>query len=134
MGFAGLELGRYGAEEAKDMMAKLGKIPADKQAKIDGMLVNIEVDGMMGSVRTQEQAVEAGKKFLVMEKEGRVPSGRTALAFYSVILEAHAAEKDAKSYEATLGVFKKLLEGERNADKILKRYEDTLAKLKKGDG
>lgn len=131
---AGLELGRYDADQAKEKIAGLGKIPADKQKLIDGMLVNLEVDAVMADVRSQEQAIEAGTKFLVMEKAGRVPTGRTAWAFYSVILEVHADNKDAKTYEATLGVLRKLLEGERNAARILKRYEDTLEKLKQGDG
>lgn len=130
---AGLELGRYDAEKATEMMGKLGKIPADKKKVIDGMLVNLEVDAVVATVRTKEQAAEAGKKLLAMEKEGRVPTGRSARTFYSLILEAHAAEKDAKAYEKTLDVLKELLKGERNAARMLKGYEDTLEKLK-GDG
>ncbi len=131
---AGLELGRYDADKAKELLGTLGKVPADKQKAIDGLLVNLEVDGVIAGVRSKDQAVEAGKGFLEMEKAGRVPTGRSARAFYSVILEVYEADKDAKAYEATLGVLKKLVEGERNADRILKRYQDTLEKLKKGDG
>lgn len=131
---AGLELGRYDVDAAKDKLAGLGKVAADKQKVIDGLLINLEVDGVMADVRSQEQVVEAAVKFRDMEKAGRVPTGRSARVFYSVILEGHAADKDAKAYEATLGVLKKLLEGERNAERILKRYEDTLEKLKQGDG
>ncbi|MFM1870619.1 MAG: hypothetical protein RL398_41 [Planctomycetota bacterium] len=129
---AGMELGRYTAEDAKAMLPKLGKIPADKQAKIDGMLVNSEVDALMANVRTKEQAAEVGRKFAEMDKAGKVPSGRAALSFYSIMLETHEADKDAKAFEATLEKLKKLVEGERNADRVIKRYEATLEKLKNG--
>jgi len=131
---AGLELGRYDAGQAKERLGRLGEIPADKRQRIDSLLVNLEVDAVMADVRSQEQAIEAGKKFLAMEKDGRVPTGRTALTFYSVILEVHADNKDAKAYEASLGVLRQLAEGERGAARLLKRYEQTLERLKQGDG
>lgn len=131
---AGLQLGRYDAEQARAKLGKLGPVPADKQKTIDGLLVNLEVDGVIAGVRTKAEAAEAGKSFLAMEKAGRIPSGRSAMGFYSVILETHEAAKDAKAYEATLTVLKRLFEGERNAARILKRYEDTLERLKQGDG
>jgi len=131
---AGMELGAYDADQAKEKLAKLGPIPKDKQAKIDGMLVNFEVDAMMAKVRTQQQAEEAGRKFAEMEKEGRVPTGRTAWNFYAVMLAAHEAAGDAEAYEKALGVFKSLVEGQPNAARMTKRFEDTLEKLKKAKG
>jgi hypothetical protein len=83
-------------------------------------------------VRNKEQAAEAGRKFVEMEKAGKIPTGRTALSFYSMMLETHEADKDVKAFEKTLETLKKLVEGERNAAAILKRYETTLEKMKEG--
>jgi hypothetical protein len=129
---AGMELGRYTADDAAKMLPKLGKIPADKQKKIDGMLVNAEVDKLSTTVRNKEQAAEAGRKFVEMEKAGKIPTGRTALSFYSMMLETHEADKDVKAFEKTLETLKKLVEGERNAAAVIKRYEATLEKMKAG--
>jgi hypothetical protein len=131
---AGIELGRYDADQAKERLGKLGTIPADKQKAIDGLLVNLEVDGMMAEVGSPLQAVEVGRKFLAMEQAGRVPTGRAARTFYALILEVHAADKDAPAYEAKLEIMTKLLEGDRNAARLLKRFADTLEKLKQSDG
>lgn len=128
----GMELGRYTADDAAAMLPKLGKIPAEKQKKIDGMLANAEFEKLSTGVRTKEQAAEAGRKLIEMEKAGKIPTGRLALSFYSMMLETHEADKDAKAYEKTLEALKKLVEGERNAAKVIERYEATLEKLKAG--
>lgn len=129
---AGMEMGRIQAEEANARLSKLGKLPAAKQAKIDALLVASEVDALMKGVRTKPEAAEVGRKFAAMEKAGKVPTGRTALSFYAMMLEAHEADKDAKAFAATLKKLTKAAEGERNADKLLKRYEATLKKLQDG--
>ncbi len=125
-----LELGQCTAAVANERLSRLGPIPAAKLAALQTLIVNAEVEGLMADVRTKVEAAAAGRTFLVMAREGRIPSGRTALTFYSVILETHEADRDAAAYEATLAEFKKRIEGERNADRVIRRYEMTLQKLK----
>lgn len=131
---AGMELGRYGPDEAKEMLGKLGPLPKDKQKVVDDMLVNAEVEEMTKGLRSQEQAVEVGKKFIKMAEDGRVPTGRTAMNFYMMMMAAQEAAEDVKGYEKSLDAFRKLVEGEPRAARALKRCEDTLEKLKAGKG
>ena len=127
---AGLELGRYRADEAKKLLSKLGPLSKDKQEKIDGLLTNLEVEEIWSGLRSQAQAIEAGRKFLVMEQNGRVPTGRTGMNFYVAILAAHEADANVEGFEKALVTFRELVRGEPRAARMLERMEATLEKLK----
>lgn len=133
---SGLRIGRYDFEQAKARREALGEIPLDAATQIETLLVDLEVQTVLARVREREQVLDAGRHFLAMLEQERVPTGRLAASFYSAILEVHADRKDAKAYAATLDRLRKLVEGERGAARMLKRYEDVLARLEeqaKGD-
>lgn len=130
---AGIELSLYDVEQAKAKLAALGDVPADKRQQIDGLLLDLEVEARMASVRSQQQAIEAGREFLAMEQQGRVPTGRAAITFHALILEVHADAKDVKAYKAKLETLRKVLDGERNAERILKRFEARLEELEQAE-
>ncbi len=130
----GLELGGRSMAAARERLQKLGDIPAEQRQALAALILNAEVDALMAEVRTKAQAAEVGRTFLVMERQGRVPTGRAAITFYSVILETHEAAADAAAYAATLEQFKRCIAGQRNADRVVRRYEATLEKLRQQQG
>lgn len=129
----GVAMGKVNFAAAKEQAAKLGKLDAEQQKKVDEALLNLEIGDVMAGVRTQEQATEAGKKFAKMMAEGRVPTGSAARNFYAVILTAMEAEKDVAGFEKALAAFKKLVENEPRSARVIEQLEGRLKKLK-GDG
>ena len=129
---ARIDMGQVNFDQAKEQMAALGKLDAGKQKQFEGLLLGLEVDSMMASVRAQPQAVEVGKKFAAMQAAGRIPTGKSARTFYSMIMTAMEADKDAKGFEKALDAFKKLTADEPNAKRIHDQFDQRLAKLKGG--
>jgi hypothetical protein len=129
----GVAMGKINFAAAKEQAAKLGKLDAEQQKKVDETLLNLEVADVMSGVRTQEQATEAGKKFAQMMNEGRIPTGSAARNFYAVILTAMEAEKDVAGFEKVLGAYKKLIENEPRGARVIEQLEVRLKRLK-GDG
>lgn len=134
---AEMALGRLdltAAKERADKVAALGTLDAERQQQLTSALIGLEVEAMLAGARTPEAAAELGKKCLAMLQAGRVPTGRSARTFYLHAMSAAQKVGDVKSYEAALTVMEKLLAGQKGADVALKRYRETLERLKSEGG
>lgn len=130
---AGIDLGKVKFEEAKATAGGLGKLNAETQKKVDVALLNLEVADAMSTVRSQEAAIEAGKKFATMLDAGRVPEGNAARNFFMMILQAKEAEKDAAGYEKALNSLKKAFGDDQRMKRAIEQADAKLKQLK-GEG
>ncbi|MBK8096871.1 MAG: hypothetical protein IPK26_07180 [Planctomycetes bacterium] len=134
---AEMTLGRLDLAAAKARAEKalaLGALDGERKQKLDGALIGLEVEDLMAGARTREAAAEMAEKCLAMLKEGRVPTGRVARTFYLQAMSAAEKVNDAKTYETALGAVEKMMAGQQGAEAMLKRFRETLEKLKAGDG
>lgn len=131
---AEMTLGRLDSAAAKARAEKLGALDGERKQKLDSALIGLEVEDMMAGARTREAAAEMAEKCLAMLKDGRVPTGRVARTFYLQAMSAAEKAKDAKTYETALGAVEKMMAGQQGADAMLKRFRETLEKLKAEGG
>lgn len=127
------EMGRHSLEEARARFQKLGVTDKAATARFESVLLDREVEGVAANVRSKDSAIAAGKQFLAMEGEGRIPTGDNAVrTFWQMILTCAEAEKDAGLYEKCLGKLRPIYEKLPNGQKALDRMEATLKELRSG--
>ncbi|MCA8973728.1 MAG: hypothetical protein KDC98_03355 [Planctomycetes bacterium] len=124
---ARIEMGSITLAEAKEAEAGLGKVKAEKKARIFELMLDLEVEDAMAGVRTRTQAAEVGRRFAEMWGQGRAPKkGRPASTFFGLILEAAAQDKDAKLYERALAKYEKVAPQGKNRERTIERLRKRL--------
>ena len=127
-----IELGKLDFDAASKQAKGLGELTNEQKARIDGLLLGLEVS-KLASARTPDARAAASKQMLGMMKEGRIPTGNAARLFYSMVLTAAEAEKDAKAFEQAMEGIKQLVGDDARAKPMLDSMQKRLDKLK-GDG
>ena len=130
---AQLGFGQLKLDEAKKKVTALGKLTPERQAVLDPLIANLEVEEI-----EKEQARALGKKFLELKKAGKIPADdRARMRFWSGLLAYAEDQKDAALYEEAMkGHLEAFLKAEPRMEQLLDAlrddYERTLAKLKAG--
>jgi len=142
-----LEFGNYGAADARKAYEALGTVGDAEKTKIEGLLAVLEIREVMAAINKKAEKVgdapdkdaqfkllriEAGKKFMEMNKAGRVPGAGTneTSMFWSFILEAAEDAKDVAAFEAGLAKLKDLYASNPQAQKFIQDKEAILQKMK----
>lgn len=128
---ARIEMGGTTLTEARRAAARLEDVPAAKRTRLAELMLDLEVNETMSAIRTRTQAAEAGRRFVAMLKQDRVPrNGRAAANFWALVMEAAYADKDAKMYERALGAYAKVAPQGRRRQAVLDRLARRLEELK----
>lgn len=127
------ELGHLDLAAAKKRIAELKDLTKDQQAKLDGLLVDLEAAEIGKTITNDKKTwVEAGKKYAEMKKSGRIPQKEeNILNFHVCIMEYAEGQKDATLFEESMNAVIKALGSRINA-KWKETQEQRLAKLKEG--
>lgn len=129
---ARIEMGALDLATANKEAEALGKIGDKQQTRLTELLLNLEVDAM-ARVRSQAQAAEAGRRFTAMWDAGRVPSGRSAGRFFSLIMEAAYTDKDVKLFTRALRRYEVVASQGRRREAVIEGYRKKLELLKGKD-
>lgn len=130
---AQLELSHLDLATAKKRIEELSDLNADQKAKLNGLLVDLEIADIAKSITNDKKTqADAGKKFLEMKKAGKTPKGdETVGNFYVCIMEYAETQKDAATFEEAMNAVLKHY-GTRINAKWKQTSEERLAKLKEG--
>jgi hypothetical protein len=126
-----LKVGNVTVDEGRTAAAALEGLDPAKKAEIEDALLAKEISLKMPKSRSPEEFQRAGKAFLTMYEQGRVPKDqRTATNFFYLILEYTYAQGDAAKFETALGKMKALIGNNPRAEGFVKQQESRLAELK----
>jgi hypothetical protein len=119
------EMGQMTAEELKKALPGLGKLSAEQQKKLDGVLANAMVDEI--------QKTAAGEKYAAMLAKGMIPIDEQRRgAFYLGLLEYADYKGDAGLFEQALDGAKEIYGSNPQAGGFFRAKEARLAELKAG--
>ncbi|HYE99522.1 MAG TPA: hypothetical protein VEJ18_11455 [Planctomycetota bacterium] len=126
-----VKMGHVTADAAEKQAAELTLTPEQKTA-LEGAVADARVMEIARGVRSNEQAKEAGKKFLAMHKAGKAgPSSEEAAQPYWIMLMMAAEEtKDVEAFETGLKTLKAKFGDNPRAQAFFKKQEETLKELK----
>jgi hypothetical protein len=122
---ARLENSKLTSEEGKKELAGLDV--GDRKARIDALILTLEVRETLSKARTPEARAEAGKTFLGWHRAGKSPSEDGWLAFGNAILTYAEQAKDARVYEEILGILR-----EKLSEPAYKTWLEARAKVLEG--
>jgi len=107
-----LKLHHFNLADGQKYRDSLKDLVADQRAKIDALLVVVEMGEVVDSLRkgkekdpakVKEMKAEAGRKFWAMHKAGRIPAEDNSFGnFYSTILDYAEHDKDIPTFELAL--------------------------------
>lgn len=128
---ASLEMSPMTPEELEKRLKECGELTKEQKARIDPLLLNNEVHGLLESVQSEEEAMALAPKFLEMKKAGRIPTGDDeSMGFWMVLMNHAESEKDIALFEEALGAMREKLKDNPRAKKFLTSREETLQEMK----
>jgi hypothetical protein len=114
-------------DEAKKALAAQTDLSAEEKAKVEAALPSLEMSGHMGTA--WKDRIATGRKLAEMLKGGRIPSGKEAGSFFSMIMAAAEADKDAKLADSVLTAAKAAAEKDPSMKRMVDTLEKTAAKI-----
>jgi hypothetical protein len=126
-----LDLGRLKLEEARARAAGFAMLTAEQKARIEQMLLDLEVHELLESVRSVERRNEVAKRCAEMAVAGKVPSGDLLTTFWSYVIQHAEGSKDVPLFEKGLAALKTALAGEERAARFLESLEKRLEELRR---
>ncbi len=127
---AEIGLGKVKFPEAQARFAKMKKLKPAVKADLEVALLNSEVTHLLDSIgRDEEKSKEVGAKFAAMVAEKRIPTGDSAIMFWSLILNHAETTTDAKLYKKALDFFVGKFGDEKRYEGAIKRLKETYEKL-----
>ncbi len=129
---ARVDLGQLDFAKAKEEAAGL-KAYGEMQKRIDAALLDLEIGDVMSGVRSQEQAIEAGKTFAGMIEAGRMPTkkGIPTAQFWMMTSEHAKDSEDAELFERCLNGVKDALDNDKRYQRVFDNLQKQLDELKK---
>ncbi|HEY3226675.1 MAG TPA: hypothetical protein VGK61_06765 [Planctomycetota bacterium] len=131
-----LKLGEFKLDAARKHIETLKGVTPEQKARIDGLIVGLEVDEALEPLRkvkergkAMEIRVDLGRKFWEMHKSGRIPGDDSPFGtFYSFVLDFAENDKNIPVFEVAL---KALQDRFPNGNKgFFKAKADILEKMK----
>jgi hypothetical protein len=119
-------------EDAKKGLAAQADLSADERATAEAMLPNLEMSGHMGTAWKDRPGTAL--KLAAMMKAGRIPSGKDAGGFFTQVMTAADATKDAKLADAVVTAAKAAAEKDPSMKRMVDGLEKTAAKIQDADG
>jgi outer membrane PBP1 activator LpoA protein len=126
-----VEFGKIKFEDAQAQVKDMGELTKEQQAR----MLDAEVISIVKPIKHNDKTAlrQAGKKFLEMKTQGRIPVGDKALqAFWICIMDYAEAEKDAALFEEALNALKEKHGNNPDAKPFFEKKEEALRKLKEG--
>jgi hypothetical protein len=127
---AELELGMLSLEDARSRRAALDGLSDEQAARADGEILMLEIADIRQ--KAGRDVKQANAAYAAMVKDGRTPTGPRALQFWLGVLTHGLETKDAELLELGIGRFKAEFGARPGSDRMLQRFVDALAELKKG--
>lgn len=104
----------------------------DEGAQIRQHLVNLQFRDIL--VARGEDLAAAGKEYLAMYREQRIPDSAQDTSFWQGIFARCVADQDATTFAAVLADLKVRKQGDRRLERYLVQLEQQLEQLKAGGG
>ena len=124
-----LKLGWFDFEEAKARRAKLTSVTDKQEAELRQLLIDADVRAQLDAAgRDGTKQREAGRRFVDMWREGRVPRGENELyAFWILIADQAETSKDKAMFAEVFGEFERSFGKDPRYGRALTRLERRLA-------
>jgi len=117
------EMGQFTREELEKELKSLGKLSAEQEGKLRGVLANLMVDEI--------RKTALGERFAKMQAEGLVPAGeQQRTPFFIEILNYAEHKKDAALFESALEELRTMHGDNPQAARFFDQQEARLEKLK----
>ena len=128
-----IERGMLTFEEANKRLASLD-LPEGARKALNQSLINLEFSTILKAMPREEQQAEAGKLFLTMLNNKRIPNTQQITSFWQYLF-IHAEKKgDPKLFGEILAECKRLNAEDPRMARYIRSLEARLANLKKKDG
>lgn len=127
-----LKTGRITLAEAQKRRAELKDLDAATAQALDSAILDAEVRGVMGSLRSRDDLPKAAEAFRAMHAAGRVPSGENAASFWNILFTDAEARQDSAYAETALEAVRKVAGTDQRMGMLVKNLESRLAKMKEG--
>ncbi len=129
------ELGALTPDDAWTQLKAL-EVAADQRKELEARINNLAVmEACKAAARDVKERVAAGRKFLAMKKDGRIPTGNLEFpAFWRCILAYAEDAVDPAVYEEGLGILEEKYGGKPSAKSSFDAMKETLKRLKEAKG
>jgi len=125
-----LEMGSVSYADAKAQMATFKKLDPEMKKKMAKMLFNAEINEIMSTIDSQEAFEKAGATFAKYAREGKIPTGDTAIQFWSAVSQWADANVDPELYEKSYAFLKDKFGDDKRYDDHFKQMGERLEAIK----
>lgn len=129
--FAKLEIGMMKAADAKEKLSGMTLTPA-QVAMLESAMIDDEVNAARANVRTRDDMLAVGDKYLEMKSKGRIPTGKSAPTFWGTIASTAESKKDVALFEECVSQMKKIAATEPRLARQVEMMETRLKSMKDG--
>jgi len=126
---AELDLGMLSLDDARARRASLEGLTEAQAKHADNEILLLEVAAIQREAG--RNAAQAAAAYATMAKEGRIPTGPRTARFWMGVLSHADESKDPELLELGIARFRAEFGDRPGADRMLQRYVDALAALKK---
>lgn len=127
-----LKTGRITFADAQKRRAEMKDLDAATAASLDAAILDAEVRGIMGSLRSRDDLPKAAEAFRAMQAAGRIPVGENGVNFWNILFTDAESRKDVATAETALEALKKAAGADQRMGMLVKNMESRLAKMKEG--
>lgn len=130
--FKQLELKHLSSTEARRCLDEMKDLPAERRQQALDRIVDLEVDEIVANVTQDKKTrIEAGRRFVEMNKAGRIPKTEEYFqAYWILILDYAESVPDSGLFEKALGILREKYGANPQAAAFFRQKEETLRRLR----